>query len=334
MHVSLNFRFFFFGLFVGILNNVSNYGRSTADQNGVFVFQFDWSSIAKCSHNDMTKGVIRAHLRALPTWRPANATESVTVTVNVSVSILDDDDSVVPAAGSGRARITVVSNYSEWIEIDITAELKVVWDSCNTSIVVVSLQLASEDGDEAESVPAEIINSLVALPSSNSGGGRKSHTASLQPLLLLYLEDTSLKTRAMLFSSGPAVVGATLNDASRSRRAALPGSCDLYNYTVNFSDVGIDFVLVPESLNVGGCSGGCASSYQRSMPLGTFTNHASVAAAANAVQSDAGSSGGKGLATCCSPLKYRPVLLLVVNSDNILRVQLFTDMVVSACGCG
>ena len=323
---------FFVCMCGGILNNASNPDRSSTDRNGVFVFEFDWSSIAKCSHNHVSKGVIRAHLRSLPAWRPANATESVAVIVNVSVSILDDDDDVgvVPA---GSARVTMVSNYSEWIEIEITAGLEVVWDRCNASVVIVSLRLAREDGDEAESVPAEIISPLA----EHRSGETWRDCVSLQPLLLLYLEDSSLKTRAMLLWAGPAAAaGATLSDTARSRRAALPGSCGVYDYTVTFSDVGIDFVLVPESLNVGGCSGGCTGSYQRSMPPGTVTNHASVVAAANAIQLNVSSNsvGGKDLATCCSPSKYQPVLLLVVNSDNILRVQLFTDMVVSDCGCG
>ena len=286
----------------------------------MYVFEFDWNSIVRVSeNNDVNKAVIRAHLRSLPGRVPDSGPVVVQVVANVSVGILDDDDT--PATTSEEARFSLLANSSRWIQIDITAGIKAVWDRSNASVVVVSIQLsAEEDG----MVPAEIVDPL-AMPLDE----HRNRCTALQPLLLLYLEDGSLKTRAKVLSTGPAAEGGALQDTvtARARRTPLRGSsCSLYNYTVTFSDIGVDYVLAPETVNVGGCSGSCATSYQRSMPPGTVTNHASVIAAADGLQKE--SSQG-----CCSPLRYQPIYLMVVNSEAILRVQLFTDMVVSTCGC-
>lgn len=309
----------------GILNNASE-EHNELRPNGDYLFQFDWSSIAKNSNSDLSKGVIRAHFRS---QSKSNRTESVSVVMaaNVSVGILDDD---APAVPSGGTRFTASGNGSGWIEIEITAGLKAAWYRSNASAVVVSIHLSREDGVTAGGVSV-VITDPSAIPLDLR---HQNRYAALQPLLLIYLEDGSLKTRAMVLSTGPRIDG-TMQEAARARRSDLVGSCGLYNYTVTFSDVGIDFVLTPESMNIGRCSGGCATSNQRSMPAGTVTNHASVIAAADAVQrTSESSSSGQGGVACCFPLKYQPVYLLVFNSDMILRVQLFTDMVVSTCGCG
>lgn len=312
-----------------ILNNASS-DQNGNHLNGVSLFQFDWSSIAKSSDNDVSKGVFRAHLRALATWHPANVAETVSVTANVSVGILDGNGKGIPASAFVEANFSVATNYSEWIEIEVTESLKALWSRGNASVLTITVQLTSPEGQTAAGgfVPAEIVDPLVVPIDERS----KGPCLALQPMLLLYLEDSSLKTQALALSSGPAVRGVTLHTVTRPQRAALPGSCELRNYTVTFADIGIDYVLFPETLNVGECSGGCASSYQRSMPPGTVTNHASVVAAA-------GDSAGEGeraksVITCCAPLKYQPVYFLVVNTDNIVRVQLFSDMVASICGCG
>ncbi len=123
------------------------------------------------------------------------------------------------------------------------------------------------------------------------------------------------------------------------RRICQPSTtrCCMQSYTINFAEIGWDWIIEPTEYVANYCRGTCSSS-------GPFTfDHSQVASLkAHHIQSQnrgrsasarAASIVAADLTPCCAPERLDPLSIMYLNSNNQVTVDLLPDMIVTSCGC-
>ena len=96
--------------------------------------------------------------------------------------------------------------------------------------------------------------------------------------------------------------------------------CCLYDYFINFEEIGWNWIVHPIEFNAGHCSGECTIHYMDGLRN-------------KLVQKTAGSSSQQAVTNCCASTKSKSLYMLYYNNDQELIYGEFPDMSISECGC-
>lgn len=265
------------------------------------------------SRSDVMRALLRPYLQvAVPEALGAR------LAVNVTVSAKLSEDETFLAT---ETTLTIGYNSSGWIELDITEGLKRLWSSSTSSRAELTVTLV-------------VINGTVATLASVSVA-----EGELQPLLIIYLSDNVLRQK--LIENSASAESNQLED-SRSKRSSVtyPEACRIYNYTIQFPDIGLSNILVPYSYNARKCVGLCSSPYFKG--VNDVNNYAVMINSAKAAYNALSPTVTAALsdeyvppptAPCCVPTGYSSLNTLMQNLDGSVKIEILTDIQVTACGC-
>lgn len=100
-------------------------------------------------------------------------------------------------------------------------------------------------------------------------------------------------------------------------------TCKRHPFEVKFSDLEIDWILEPASVDIGICKGSCTA---KDAPVAS--NNAELRRLAynfNLISEEE--------ATCCSPTAFRPVSIIYRGEDGLVIPSIISDFSISECGC-
>ena len=111
-------------------------------------------------------------------------------------------------------------------------------------------------------------------------------------------------------------------DASNIGSGFTPQVCSLVRHTINFKDLGLEFIVQPKSINVGKCEGFCPE-------IGGFPNHFYYKLLRYS---------GREVNTCCVPLEFEGIEILTSLYDpteekNVIKLHVLANATVTKCGC-
>lgn len=94
--------------------------------------------------------------------------------------------------------------------------------------------------------------------------------------------------------------------------------CCRYPLTVDFEDVGWDWIIAPKRYKANYCSGECEYMHLQKYPHTHLVNKANPR----------GTAG-----PCCTPTKMSPINMLYFNQEEEIIYGKIPSMVVDRCGC-
>lgn len=334
--------------FVAIVNNefrpkpVGEGGKCGA----ISRFLFDWESVANSTDISLNKAVIRPYMQVIN--RLINENEAIPLNISVSLQLFHRNMPVNSSASSPIHHfvrtIDVTSNSDGWLELDITAPIQSIWSPTSMQLPIVEITLRMEvDCINHSKVPVQFINP--AEVELYKVSRREKHT-KLQPLLVIFLEDkvvkmklkdeNMLKEEEVMEASDGADISRTIANNARRRRSSTP-TCAITDFTVNFTQLGLDNVVLPVTLNIGQCSGDC--SHHAILEHNQASNHARIIANAKSLNDDGSFLSDNSTMyyqnhenPCCTPLTYAPAYILLKVSGSY-KNQLYLNMIATRCLC-
>jgi hypothetical protein len=267
----------------------------------------------------------------------ANGSIVVPVRVSLNLQVTNNSNGTTSEADdtpqwTSLGNIDVNINSSSWHQFNIKESLVHLWDpEAETFVIVVTLKfdVGCEQSDE---LPMTLLNPAVF----NLTEVRRQEIGIFQPILVIYTDDKLIKKvirNSYLVSHDERV---TLQDRNERRKRYAPDHiCHIEDFTLRFSDLGINYVNRPVSLNIKRCVGDC-SIYQAPYTAALTTNHARLmtSAASSHRNQVFPPNSLRPENPCCSPIGYHPEYIMTTTPDkNRYKISLEQDMIVSRCGC-
>ena len=233
--------------------------------------------------------------------------------------------------------LNVTTESDGWMELDITDALKEIWPPReNTPYVEVILKMQVNCQDQKK-VPVKFINPA-EIPLSQTM--RRERYLELQPLFVISVDNDQVKSRIkdekqQQFNGSP-----IKNRRKRYARSTTElETCRIENFTINFSDLKLDHIVEPKQINIQRCNGACAHN-NIELNKTIATNHAKLMASAREryqqLNSDLPTNNtlyiSEPRVPCCVPTSYESVYLMLQH-PNGFQLELFSDFVVTECGC-
>lgn len=260
-----------------------------------------------------------------------NHFESNTVAVRVSVKLqvtgsgTDSTTSETDETWTFLRIINVERNSSSWLEFNIEELLDQFWDPVSKqAIIVVTLKFDVNNCKRNDEVPMKLLHPIALRLN-------KASRWEFQPILLISTDNMDIK-RAIANSYLPSSI--TPEDQPKRRKRDAPEHiCQIKNFTVTFSDLGIKLIILPSTLNIRRCMGSCSIYYAPNTQSLT-TNHARLMTSATSVYEDGVLSPNSSPPEnpCCSPVSYYPAYLLKGTSGSYW-LDFESDIIVKECGC-
>lgn len=220
----------------------------------------------------------------------------------------------------------VEKNSSSWLEFDITNLLAKYKDAARERFFVGIILKFDVNCKLGERLPMKIIHSI-HLSAQNTLGKRMS---VFQPFLVIA---TGNIQRAVEASSRVPSLDLSVEQPERTKRNARDHICLVENFSVTFSALGIRRIIIPLSLNINQCVGGCSINYAPAIETIT-TNHARLMISATATYNEntplLNPSPPKD--PCCSPISYNGTYLVVGTRYSLKMIQ-EKNIIVTKCGC-
>ncbi len=168
----------------------------------------------------------------------------------------------------------------------------------------------------------------------------------LQPLLLVYFEDITLK-QVIKLQDNLLQVQKEIDDhdiimmmsdglPNQREKRQYNFGCKKIDYTVNFYDMHMEYIVIPPSSNIKKCIGSC-NWYHIVVANGTF--HSTISALAKTVSDDNAFKRRDSIMydethsfPCCSPIGYKSIFS-TIRYKNGHMTYLIKDGIVTDCGC-
>ena len=309
-------------------------------------FVFNWEAVANITHMALNKSIIRPYVQIID--RLIEAEQIIPVNISVSLRLFkngSDDASASSDEFHFIQTVDVESKSDGWLELDITHAILSVWTPYSHQLPIIEITLRMEvDCVRHKKVPFQFANPAEVELSKTF---RRGKFTNLQPLLLVFLEDRLVKdklyTEKKLVEEEKEIARngnytiAVNETAARQKRSAST-LCRKEYFTVNFTELHLEYIIAPPILNISKCAGSCSDYIIAPHPT-IATNHARIMASAKSLNDNQGfkspNSTMYGLNhknPCCVPVEYeaRYLTLYYVGS---LHHQLFPEIVVKSCGC-
>ena len=231
---------------------------------------------------------------------------------------------------TGQQDLVLAQASDQWVEITLTDGVRHLWSQIQQSTEIQVTIEATVDCVNQANIPFSFVNPAT-IPLGHSD---RESSFTFQPLLLIFANDAAAQSTKLYEDDSSTIEPPA---AVRDRRST-GDHCQRYNLTVVFSDIGLQNIILPYSLNIGKCSGSCLHSTLRQYSsLGT--NHAKIMASIHEQQAlvpnSLITSDGPAINPCCSPALYKsPTELLLQEDDEGFSItQQFKDLEVATCGC-
>ena len=257
-----------------------------------------------------------------------------TIPVHISGTFNIIRNNISQAVFGGQRDLNVSANSSGWLELNMTEGLKAIHDQ--------SIFGVSPDIELTLTITVNCVSnrkvpvSLVDPASVPLGQGpRRQRLSRLQPMLLAYLSDEMIKEEVRQ-EEKEELVGENLdtNSVENREKRAQDAGCHIDDFTVNFHNIDLVYVLAPYEYNARQCIGSCSHSVLRHRGS-MATNHAKIMASAVALKryNPQIPFNHNPTEPCCVPTKYESMSLLVVDDITEFNYAVYPAMSVSQCGC-
>ena len=230
---------------------------------------------------------------------------------------------------AGEQEMIVTAESSGWIELNVTTgleEIQIISREINDTIkleVMIGVNCITN-----KKVPVTLVDPA-SIPLTQ--GPRRARLTKLQPLLLVFLNDKLVKTEIEQ-ESQPPEVGENIEVETRKKRDV--DGCHLEDFSVNFHNIDLTYILAPYEYNARKCVGLCDHSILRYRG-DIATNHAKIMASSMAFREYNPNIPFHHEPTnpCCVPTRYESLSLLIFNDINELTYAVYPTMTVTECGC-
>ena len=310
-------------------------------------FIFNWKSLAESEQNKVLpveKAILRAYLKVIPRHLRGN-TSKVTVQVSSYMNLLERNTSIIEA---GEHNLSVTTNSSGWIELNVTKGVRSLWPPVTEESEIEITVVLRTDCAVTRKVPACFEDPTSIEPSKKK---RRRRKLALQPLLLVYLSDETIKEIVRNESKNVSDDGETIKEIVRNeknvsddgetiittgsdrRKRSDTSMCQVEDFHVSFSDLHLYHIIVPSGYNAKQCKGSCSYA---AITTNDFlaNNHAKIMASAELLSNIRPSvtfiNQPKG--PCCVPVKYSSMTLILPKGDSFEYV-IYPHMIVDACRC-
>ena len=315
-------------------------------------YLFNWDSVTNAvprEHVPLKEGRLRPYLQVKN--RHVEGGKVVPVQLSVGLNIFVGGSETPTRSSLAQLQsINISSESNGWLELDITSALAPVWPPTENLTVAEVLLTAEVDCVEFRKIPLNFINPA-EIPLEKAT--RRERHLDLQPLLLVFSDDSHVKDQ---IAKGEETIDMSeetfdVNGAGdlekrkrRRRQSAEYDNCRVENFTVNFSDIGVDNIISPELANIRRCLGSCSHSVlKKSSGHGLATNHAKIMASAQLLytlqrfQNTSSIYAEEPKVPCCVPVEYKPMYVIrkqhTTETDFAIELKLYPNFVVEKCGC-
>ena len=276
-----------------------------------FVFSLGqlWEDIA-----EVKKAVLRAYMQV------TSGKSHVNVTITANLRNPQSNKTI----DGGTVKIMNLNKSSGWMELEISELLQNLWSS-KSPMQGVQIELTVNIKGSCEGqgrVPLHVIN-----PTAVRSPRRRQRLLKLQPLLVIHGE-TNQKAATERANTMAMLTDRVGERAKRSLTDDKELGCKLHHFTVVFSEVGLNQIIIvlPVSTNINYCSGACSES-----PRKILLSHLPQFLLLRLPQ-NVGSGADELPAACCSPTQFKPLEFLV-RIGNSFEIRILRNAVVSKCGC-
>ena len=280
----------------------------------------------KIGRHIIDRGLVRVNISACVDLHAALDSHSQRHNITFSC----DNKEWVPV---GTVEVGADTPEEEWLEVNLNPAIQSKWKSNMTSSLIrVALKLES-----ATKLPVKIFN--LAKVNKSLHPTKWAKKLAYQPHLLIFAADEKIKKMLNEMHSAYSGIDVQASNHKNSRvKRSLSDSgrtCSFQHYTLTFSDLGINHIVVPSQLKVGFCTGTCNLDFLTLNPQ-KGTNHALLMSTAHQLKTNESIAASGGITPkipCCAPVEYSPAYLLESRSEWHFEVQLYPDLVVKSCGC-
>jgi hypothetical protein len=311
-------------------------------------YVFQWSSAAEqieSSLLDVGSSKLRAYIQILNRHIGEGGTVDVNATVlmvprhNTTANMTDWSEAVV----AGQQVITVSRGSDGWVEFNVTEGVREIWPLMTEFSEVQVIIKAEVNCAGQKKVPFNFVNPAeIPLEQEN----RRQRHLDFQSFLVVFADNREIQ--AALHQTDDVVTGATGDDSTNitfrglgeelfpenpTKRSATSDECSIERYVVDLHELGLTYILAPQTLNISKCAGNCNS---RNTINRLGTNHAKIMMAIyNAeVNADPPVDEISATAPCCVPTEYRIVYFLMVTQDGTATgIKSHNHLVATKCGC-
>lgn len=320
---------------------------------GIAKFLFAWEAVGAGTTSGIafSKSILRLYVQvAEKLLSTEDGGETIPVNISTSLQLYHKNMTMNTNLSTDSFQlvqtVNVTSESEGWMELDMTAFVSSVWSPVvKKAAPIIQVTLRMEvDCVQHTKVPIKFVNPAeVELDDTVF----REQCEDQQPLLLVYLDDPSLKQimkdeeklaeekKKFATENGNTQFGMR----RRKKRFSLESDCQLKDFTLRFNEMSIQTrFYMPTMLNIGICMGNCT--YVDILPLSRPpTFHARMMA--NAVYHEKHKlykrpDSPMYLEThkdpCCAPSKYYSRYAITYQS-GMFRLTLFKDIVAAECEC-
>ena len=281
--------------------------NSSSNWSTTFVFNL----AETIPQNDVHRVILRSYIQV----NHIHAKNSTSITATVSIRLQNGTFKTIATIG------LQLPTSGGWKEFDITRGMKEV-------LFAGGINYPIEFVVSLSPLKGLKIEATLANPASLPVQQRKNIIGQ-QTLLILHLADPALKRKMSKFESEVNL------SRSKMTREVYPEACKIRNFTINFSNIGLNYVLIPYSFNARKCEGLCSPPYYKGVD--DVSNYALLINGAKVAQDGSNLTGSENLppaeSPCCVPTKYSPQILTTQHRDGSIRTEFYGDMMVETCGC-
>ena len=317
-------------------------------------YLFSWDSVIKSSippeRIPLKEGRLRPYLQVIN--RHVEGGKVVPVQLSIELNTFIGGNTTAAPSRSSYAQLQSINVSSEsngWLELDITTAVSQVWPPTENQTLVEVRLIAEVDCDTNRKVPLNFVNPAeISLERTT----RREKHLDYQPLLLVFSDDGHVKEQIAkgqeeieMGDETFEVQGAEDIDKRRRRQVSPENDpCRVENFTVNFEDLGLHNIIVPQWANIKRCAGNCSHpALKAASDPNLATNHAKIMASAQILYILQRFQDGSSMYTvepkepCCVPGEYSPKYLIrqqhTEGTDFAIELKLFPNFVVERCGC-
>lgn len=303
-------------------------------------YMFQWSSLSDAlleKDFDVRNAILRAYIQIIPRHVGEGENISVSLSVAMNPGNTNDTGNVTSGVFAGQKEISVALGSNQWVELNVTEGIRVVWPLVRSTSEVQVIIKAEVNCVSQKKVPFNFINPA-EIPLDQDK--RRERHLDLQPYLVVFA-DNEITKRQLMQPPPDDAIGEGNDDIldlidGRMKRSSSLDHCSISNYSVNLHDLGLTYVLAPLRVNIFKCSGPCSHSIlRRNSYLGT--NHAKIMASIHLAQHSQNPTF-TGMPTpsppCCVPTDYEVVYLFLQTSDSTSsEVRSYSNFKAKRCGC-
>ena len=294
-------------------------------------FLFEWGSTGDLL---LEKSLLRVYLKSVDSRINGHGVYvNVTAGVKLVWKKLYDLDLSYPYAEDEMVWrfvevLKVKRGFQQYLEVGVGEQLALKWEQCKSGESLIEVQLRYDDiaceSGENRPVPLELSNPVTL----DLDDPRREQE---QAFLVVFANDMAVRRR--IHTESEPVDNSTLPKINIEKRAVRSShnslGCGLVNYTINFTELGLHYVIAPPSVNIMRCQGSCSVAHIGLVPS---THSAQLLASARTYYTYIGPAARAPVGPCCNPTEYESMYLLVVGSTMLLQLE--AELKVKNCICG